>query len=95
MAWAITGNKEIGRDTGYGRPRYLEPGQVKEVSEALEKITVENLENRFDLDAMLKEQIYCVNNREDLDYLTCYYKRVVDFYKETAEKGYGMLIYLA
>lgn len=93
---AIMGGVEIGEDTGYGKPRFLEPQQVKAVADALSKISPDELLQCYDKDELNKEEIYGVgyDEKQDRDYLSNAYREMVDFYQKAALNGRAMLFYL-
>jgi len=95
LAHAIMGGREIGRNVGYGPVKYLEPKQVKEIYEALSKISTEEMQKRYDLEAMRKAQIYTISDDDkDPGYFIDYYKKLVEFYGDAAGKGYAVFIYM-
>ncbi len=92
----IMGGTEIGDDLGYGAARYLTVNQVKEATEALLKISEEELKTRFNPEEMNKLEIYPPINwiEEEFDYLLGYYEELVAYYKDADEKRNAMLIYI-
>jgi hypothetical protein len=79
----------------YGPARYLTPEQVKEVSDALEKIEPASLLSRLDYEDAKKKQIYLDHTLNDLDnwsYLPELFEEFRNFYSDAAELGNGMLM---
>jgi hypothetical protein len=99
LASAVLGGSELGEDLGYGPPRYLEPAQVKEISEALGSVSTAQLEDAFDPVAMSKADVYPDiwerDGTEALEYLLHFFPTLVSFYKDTARSGRGAILYLA
>lgn len=90
----LLGGTEIGEDVGYGPARYLTPQQVAEVSAELEKITEENLRQRFKFEELERAQIYAITSAGDIEYLLGHFSRVVAHYRDAARNGNAMLLYL-
>lgn len=95
----IMGGKEIGEDVGYGPAHLILPEDVKDSSEALQKITGPDLQKAFKPEDMENKEIYpdiwVRDGEEALQYLLFYFVKLRDYYKDTADKGYGMLTYLS
>jgi hypothetical protein len=93
----IMGGEEIGDDLGYGPARYLSPIEVKETSDALELVKESDLKSKFNPDEIMKKEIYPFYSRcdnEDLDYVLPCFQDLKRFYKNCAENGNAMLIYI-
>jgi Domain of unknown function (DUF1877) len=91
---AILGGKEIGDDLGYGPARFLTPQQVREVASALASMKKEDLASRFDLDAMIKAQIYPVRDESELELAQEYFDDLSRYYADAAVAGNAMLLYV-
>jgi hypothetical protein len=91
---AILGGKEIGGDLGYGPARLLTPQEVREVAAALSAITEEDLANRFDLDAMMKANIYPCKDDSELELAQHYFGQLSRYYADAAASGNSMLLYI-
>jgi hypothetical protein len=91
---AILGGKEIGDDLGYGPARFLTPQQVQEVASALASMKKEDLASRFDLDAMIKAQIYPVRDESELELAQEYFEDLSRYYADAAVAGNAMLLYV-
>jgi hypothetical protein len=91
---AILGGASIGDDGGYGPARFLTPERVREVAEALSSFKIEQLEQRFDVDAMSAANIYACPEEEELEMVQHYFKRLVQYYSDAAAKGKAMLLWI-
>jgi hypothetical protein len=91
----ILGGKEIGEDQGYGPAHYFTAEEVKELAVLLKKETPEKLAARYNPMAMQKADIYpeiwVRDDKEALEYLLEYYKRIVDFYARAAKHNQAIL----
>jgi hypothetical protein len=91
---AILGGKGIGDDLGYGPARFLTPQQVQEIASALASMKKEDLASRFDLDAMIKAQIYPVRDESELELAQEYFEDLSRYYADAAVAGNAMLLYV-
>ncbi|OGF66391.1 MAG: hypothetical protein A2Y62_12525 [Candidatus Fischerbacteria bacterium RBG_13_37_8] len=94
----IMGGKEIGEDLGYGPAHYLTSDEVKKCSDALQKISSNEIKHRFDPNTLQKADIYPniwneELTKEHLDYLLEYFDALKKYYKEAASQQNAMLIY--
>src|SRR5207244_2120210 len=80
------------RIMGYGPVRYLEPGQVKKITAALESYPIERKALKFNPSAAAAAQIYCPNHSPEE--LVHYFTLVKDYYREAVSKKYAMLIWI-
>ncbi|MBD2455534.1 YfbM family protein [Nostoc sp. FACHB-87] len=76
----------------YGFVRYLNPEEVREVAELLSAISVEELRQRFDVDAFNAAQIYPNPNpdgwdEEEIEFLLEIYPEFVQFFQNAARQG--------
>jgi hypothetical protein len=76
--------------------RYLTPSEVEDVAALLADISVEELEGRYDPDAMEQAEIYptgvwAEERQEAFDYVAEYYEQLVEFYEAAAERGDAVL----
>src|SRR5262249_49894702 len=96
LAWAVFGADEIGKDTGYGPPRFLTPEQVGAVSAALSALSRDELRVRFDPARFDEAEVYPGVWDEDpeelFDELMTYLDGLTDHYRSAAEAGDGMLL---
>lgn len=93
----IMGGNEIGEDFGYGPARYLNPLEVKETSDALALIQESDLKTKFNPSEFTQKEIYPFSAEcsiEDLEYILSHFRKLKEFYKNCAENGKAMLIYL-
>ncbi len=92
---AILGGTEI-PDTdgimGYGPVRYLEPGEVKKISAALERFPIEQKVSEFNPGVAAEAKIYCPNHSPEE--LVHYFNLVKDYYREAISKKHAMLIWI-
>jgi len=94
---AILGGAEIGDDTGYGPPRYLDAKSVAAVAEALSRIGPDDLRRRYDADALNAAGVYPGGWEDDENkgWLVDAYADVLAFYKGVAARSNAALLYLA
>jgi hypothetical protein len=96
FCWAIMGAADIGPDLGMGPASYLTPEQVVRLSAALDSLTTDELHARFDPQDMqdkgiYPEAIWVRDGEEALDYLLNNLAHLVDFYRDAAARGDGVL----
>ena len=92
------GGTEIGADRGYGPARYLTPEEVREVADALSKITAEQLLERFDPGTMDRLEVYpgdWEGEPENREWLADAFSEVSAFYSGVAARGNAVLLYLS
>lgn len=100
LSLAVSGGESLGEEVGYGPARYLTPSQVREVAAALSRISTPELRARFDPRAMEDAEIYpreiwVREGEEAFDYLLEAYVPWAAFYRAAAERGDGMIAWLA
>lgn len=92
---AILGGTEIA-DTegvmGYRPVRYLEPGEVKKTSSALEDYPIEQQASKFSPAAAEKAKMYCPDHSPEE--LIHYFNLVKIYYREAVSKKHAMLIWI-
>jgi hypothetical protein len=97
LGLAVLGGEECGKDTGYGRPRFLSADQVRAVATALDRPSVEAALAGYlpaDLDAA---KIYPRDwraNPERMRELAEWLGYLVAFYREAAEQGKVVIKYI-
>jgi Domain of unknown function (DUF1877) len=91
---AILGGTDIGTDLGYGPARYLLPDQVRQTAQALAKLSVEDLDQRFDLKTMRADKVYACRDDGDRELALDYFRQLQRFYAEAASSGSAMLLYI-
>jgi hypothetical protein len=102
---AILGGRVFGPDLGYGRARFLEAGQVKQVAHALGKCRVGDLQRRFDPVAMTRRKVFPPGAWRHLDdpeealfalrVLLDAFKAVKAYYRRAAVVSQAMLLWQA
>ena len=105
-AVVIFGSETIGEQGGRGVDsdgmapdqivRYITAEQVQEVAALLEETSVEDLEERYDPDAMEQAEIYPSGiweeeRAEAFDYVAQFYEELAAFYAAVAERGDAVL----
>ena len=97
LSLAVAGGSPLGDiDFGYDKVRYLTEQEVREVYLALSAISVEEIEARFSLKELSEANIYpnvWEDHEEEIDYVTYFYKKMVEFFRRAAEFGYSILKY--
>ena len=90
---AILGGMPIGDQMGYGPARFLTPEQVREVSLALNAVTMNDLFARFDIELMAASNIYACEG-EEIEQMQYYFANLTRYYNDAATKGNAILLYL-
>jgi hypothetical protein len=91
---AILGGTELGEDMGYGPARFLTPEEVRATSNALNKLSADDLAGRCDLPTMIAAEIYACREEGDLGLAQEYFSELVRYYADAATRGNAMLLYL-
>lgn len=97
LGLAVLGGREVGDDVGYGPPRLLEPGEVREIATALADVDHELLRQRFDPGAFAGAEIYPTgiwNEAAFDDYLLPHLADLTQFYSDAAQSGSAVLLEL-
>ncbi|MBD2179643.1 DUF1877 family protein [Aerosakkonema funiforme] len=93
---AVQCGTETECEATYGFYRYLTPDEVKQVSKALSNLSEANIKKRFERGFRKKLDIYSIGRTEnEFNFVLNYCARVVNYYKDAAQKGNGMLIWLS
>ena len=93
----VMGGTETPFDAAYGKVRFLKPEEVREVVDALSKISVEDLRSRFDPVAFTKAEVY-PNPRpggwdmEQMESVFWIYPQLVAFFRDAAREGNVVLL---
>jgi hypothetical protein len=98
LGGAVLGGTEIGDNRGYGPTRYLEPTEVAAVAAALDSITVEDFEQRYDAGRLEASNVYPGGWSDEADkkpWLSEAYAELRSFYAQATKRGFGVLAYLA
>ena len=82
----------MGPEQGYGPAQILTPGEVKMIAEFLTKETSDVLASRYDAIALERAEIYPAviwvrEGPKALKYVLDFYKQLVLFYQQAAERG--------
>src|SRR5262245_11686990 len=99
LNFIVVGGDEVGDDLGYGPARALRSEDVAKVDAALDPLTTDELRRRFDASRMSELEIYPFGWSHDpdgeLQYLLEFYGELRAFVRRTAERGHGLLVFLA
>jgi len=96
----VLGGEDLGEDLGYGPARFLTPEQVEDVAATLRTVDVDELASKYAPEEMELAEIYpgviWVKDSENaLEYVLENYERLVEFYSAAAERGDGMILWIA
>jgi hypothetical protein len=98
LGLAVLGGKKCGRDTGYGRPRYLDVNQVREVARALEGLSVEEAIGKYTPEDLEEAEIYPRNwgerGADRLGWVAECLGYLVAFYRDAAAQGKVVIKYI-
>jgi hypothetical protein len=95
LSLVVMGGTEVGEDSGYGRPHYVNPFQVVQASTALDRMTDAEFEQKVRNTNFSGKDIYCYDDkltREDIEELIHYFKQVRQFFHDAAERSNGILV---
>lgn len=100
LVGAFFGGVETGEDMGYGPARLMMPQELQSISAALSAIDEASFRARYDPGALAAADIYlagmCVRDGEEaLDYIADNYLVLVEFYRETAKRGDGAVLWIS
>jgi Domain of unknown function (DUF1877) len=93
----LGGNELIGAERGFGLVRYHTATAVKEIAEALAKVTEADLLNNFDeytMEISVSGGGFSLEDGDFEDYLYPYFQEVVEYYQIAARENQAMLLYL-
>lgn len=93
----IFGGESIGPEQGYGQAQVLSPSEVRAIAKLLETETPERLSNRYDPRALERAKVYpdviwVREGPEALRYVLTYYKSLIKFYREAAERRDAVIL---
>lgn len=98
LGQAILGGEEVGPNLGYGPARILTPDKVRATSQALAGLSVAEFRGRFDPSQMETAGIYpniWMRERDTiLEELTAHFENLTSFYRSTASRGDGALLWM-
>ncbi|MRW83814.1 DUF1877 family protein [Pseudoduganella sp. FT26W] len=96
---AIFGGEPIGEELDYGPARVLQPAEVQALAGTLAGIDAAQLRARYVPEQLTEADIYPSmwdrNDDTDLDYVIENYLHMATFYRGAAERGDGVLLYIA
>ena len=98
----VSGGTEVGDiEVGYGPARVLTAAQTREALDAVNELSDEDLEARFDPQDMLAKEIYPAiwdrDPAEDdtLNYLMEYFQILRGYLSQTVDEGLGIVVYFS
>ncbi|OYU95370.1 MAG: hypothetical protein CFE21_09475 [Bacteroidetes bacterium B1(2017)] len=98
LRWILIAPQEIDpdQDLGYGPACYTSIEQTKEIHNALNKITLDELKNRYNSEAMMELSVYpeIWNDLDALEYLLDNYIVLKEFYEKAALENQAVIIFL-
>ena len=102
LNFLVSGGEPIeGTDSGYGEDRLFTSDEVKKIDEALQGISKEDFESRFDSAKMMKEDIYPTiwdrpkEEDDTLGYISEYFGELKRYIHRTCEQNMGMIVGLS
>jgi hypothetical protein len=97
LAWAVLGDAPLADPEQlmpHGPARMLTPEQVRQISEALMRVTQHGLRARFDPLAMEQAGVYAVRGDIEFEYFWAYVINLKGYYARASKFRRGMLCYL-
>lgn len=98
FSWALFSGQTVDedQDLGYGPGHYITAEQVKVVDAALQKITDDDMKDRFDGKKMMQENIYPLiwNEPETIEYILENFQTLKEFYAEAAKRSQAVITFL-
>ncbi len=98
LRWILVPPQEIDpdQDLGYGPASYTNPIETKEVHDALNNITVEQLRNNFNGKLMIEMGVYpeVWDEKESVDYLIESFHSVREFYNKAVQEKQAVLFFI-
>lgn len=94
----ISGGRQLAdREWGGGRPRLLDPAEVKAAAQFLDSVPVTQLEQLFDPGELNAAEIYPGRWDEEwvLDFVCYYYENLVDFFRAAAAADDSVLVWMS
>ncbi len=86
------------QDLGYGPAHYLTPEEVAAVSEEIQKITREDLEQKYNAEEMTALQVYpsvWEDDKETFTYLADNFESIKALYADAADNGEAVITFLS
>jgi hypothetical protein len=95
----VMGGKEVGDDLGYGPARILSADGVKQTAGALGGLTAGQFAQKGAACGFASAEIYVYSDEDPTDQdiveeLTDYFEELKVFFREAAQRGDGMLLYI-
>lgn len=102
LNFIVAGGQEVsGCDIGYGPGRLFTSEQVKQIDAALQVISKEEFESRFDSETMMKEDIYPTiwdrpkEEDDTLGYISKYFDGLKQYIHRACEQEMGLVVGLS
>lgn len=99
LSWVLVSGQLVDedQDLGYGPAHYLTPDQVKELNQALEPITMEELKKKYDGKKMNAAGVYpeIWNESDALDYIQEYFDQMKQFYHIAAREDKAVITFIS
>ena len=98
LRWTLNPPQFIDKhqEIGYGRAKYTTSNQTKEISIALDQISIDDLRSRYDSRRMMELEIYpdIWDDNESLEESIIYFKAIKEFYKAAQENQAVIILFL-
>jgi hypothetical protein len=98
LQWILTPPQEIDpdQDMGYGPATYTTIEQTKEINNALNKISVDELRSKYNGKLMMEMGIYpeVWEDIESLEYLIENFNTIKDFYNKASTENQAVIIFM-
>lgn len=99
LSWSLFSGQFVdeNQDMGYGPAHYLTTDQVSQLNRALDKITRDDLRQRYDGPAMNQAGVYPEgwDEPESLDYVLDYFDQLKDFYKIADKESNAVITFIS
>lgn len=99
ISWFLISDRSIDeeQDLGYGPASYIEPEEVKQLFQELNKLSDQEFKKRFNPKEMMKLGIYPQiwdQGNEVLDELFDCFNQVLDFYEKAVKREYAVITFI-
>ncbi len=98
LSWTLFSGQIIDeeQDMGYGPAHYIDAAQVKQLNKELEKITTDELRQKYNGKQMDEAGIYpeVWNEAESLDYVIDFFGQLKEFYKTAENENKAVISFL-
>lgn len=89
----IGGGQEIGNDLGYGKPKFFEPEEVKEIRKALKEVDKDNFQMRWQFIADINDfSTTEAMTDEDVTDFAQFLRELKQYLKDAVEQGDALLL---